>query len=391
MATLWWFAGILAFAFVEPFDGGKVGKEIVDAVEQRFYDAVTARQWAQRHRELGRGVTDPQVFATQVRAALKSLNASHTSYYTPLEPQSFGLQAIFQQYLKATDVAYDSIGVDLAPEGVVRVVFAGGPAHLAGIKRGDQIVSVNGKPPHPILSFQGKANTKVTITLRRQANEPPLTLDVVPRTVDPRQEWLKHQREGAVLTSEQGKTIAYAPMFSCAGPVFQELLEELLTGPLARADALVIDFRDGWGGCNPGFVNLFNTMPPILTSRPRDGKELVLDQQWRKPLVILINEGTRSGKEAVSFALKRHQRARLVGRQSAGAVLAGSPTLLSDGSLLLLAVADVLVDGQRLEGIGVEPDLVIEDRLKYADGTDPQREAAVKEAARLALIPAKAP
>lgn len=46
-----------------------------------------------------------------------------------------------------------------------------------------------------------------------------------------------------------------------------------------------------------------------------------------------------------------------VGRLVRGwnAVLAGRAFLLGDGSLLLLAVAEVRVDGQRLEGVGFTP------------------------------------
>jgi carboxyl-terminal processing protease len=56
---------------------------------------------------------------------------------------------------------------------------------------------------------------------------------------------------------------------------------------------------------------------------------------------------------------------------------------LRDGSLLMIAVADVQVDGERLEGIGVEPDLAVPRDLPYSAGRDPQLEAALTEAARL--------
>jgi carboxyl-terminal processing protease len=58
--------------------------------------------------------------------------------------------------------------------------------------------------------------------------------------------------------------------------------------------------------------------------------------------------------------------------------------VLSDGSLLMLAVADVTVDGERLEGVGVEPDVHVPRELRSDVGRDPQREAALDEAARLA-------
>jgi carboxyl-terminal processing protease len=58
--------------------------------------------------------------------------------------------------------------------------------------------------------------------------------------------------------------------------------------------------------------------------------------------------------------------------RTAGAVRAARPFLLSDGSLLLLAVNDVFVDGQRLEGVGVTPTLEVPFPVEYAQGKDPR-------------------
>jgi carboxyl-terminal processing protease len=50
---------------------------------------------------------------------------------------------------------------------------------------------------------------------------------------------------------------------------------------------------------------------------------------------------------------------RVVGTRTAGALLAGRGFLRKDGSLLVLAVSDVWVEGERLEGRGVMPDVVV--------------------------------
>jgi carboxyl-terminal processing protease len=50
---------------------------------------------------------------------------------------------------------------------------------------------------------------------------------------------------------------------------------------------------------------------------------------------------------------------------------------LSDGGLLILAVDDVFVDGQRLEGIGVTPTIEVPFTMEYAQGKDPQLERAI--------------
>ena len=71
---------------------------------------------------------------------------------------------------------------------------------------------------------------------------------------------------------------------------------------------------------------------------------------------MLINEGTRSGKEVLAYGFKQYRLGELIGHRTEGAVLAATAFLIGDDGLLLLAVEDVLVDGQRLEGVGVTPD-----------------------------------
>ena len=119
-----------------------------------------------------------------------------------------------------------------------------------------------------------------------------------------------------------------------------------------------------------------------LSAVGRDGKAQRFDSQWRGALFVLINGGTRSSKEVVSYALQKHRRAVLVGTRSAGAVMGGRCFLLSDRSLLYLAVAETRVDGERLEGIGVAPDVEVTDALPYAGGADPQRDKALDLAAK---------
>jgi carboxyl-terminal processing protease len=93
---------------------------------------------------------------------------------------------------------------------------------------------------------------------------------------------------------------------------------------------------------------------------------------------MLVNKGSRSGKEILAYGFKKYGIGKVVGTKTAGAVVGGSPFLLEDGNLLYLAVVDVLVDGERLEGKGVIPDIEVPSPLEYAQGKDPQLEKAVE-------------
>ena len=364
---------------VSKFDG--LGQEIVKIVRESFYDPKAGDAWAVAHDHYGAAAASQDEFVRKTRDALAELNASHTGYYTSADPRYYGLLSIFKETLKAGPAEVESIGADFTEDGFTRVVFPGGPAEKAGLRRGDKVLAADGAPFQPVLSLKGKAGRPVTLKVECSTGAASQEIRATPRKIDPSKEWLEAQEAGSRLIERSGATVAYAPLFSCAGERYMEALQDAIGGKLQAAGALVIDFRDGWGGCTPDFVNVFNDAVPALTYLGRDGKEQRFDPQWRKPVYILINGGTRSGKEVVSHALKEHGRATLVGTPTAGALLGGRCFLLSDRSLLYLAVSDFLIDGKRLEGVGVTPDVEVPDILEYAAGADPQLDKALDLAA----------
>ena len=123
---------------------------------------------------------------------------------------------------------------------------------------------------------------------------------------------------------------------------------------------------------------MFRCDVPEIASIDRSGESHRWFRCWSKPVVLLINEKTRSGKELVAYGFRKYGIGPVVGTRTAGAVTAGKLFVLSDGSVLYLAVADVLVDGERLEGIGVAPDIEVPFDIRYAAGKDPQLERAIE-------------
>ena len=63
-------------------------------------------------------------------------------------------------------------------------------------------------------------------------------------------------------------------------------------------------------------------------------------------------------------------------------MLAATAFLIGDAGLLLLAVDDVLVDGHRLEGVGVAPTIEVAFDPRYAAGADPQLDRAIQVLSR---------
>jgi carboxyl-terminal processing protease len=68
----------------------------------------------------------------------------------------------------------------------------------------------------------------------------------------------------------------------------------------------------------------------------------------------------------------------VIGTRTAAAVLAARAFLMADGTLLEIPVADVTVDGEHLEGVGVTPTIEVPFTLEYAEGRDPQLDRALQ-------------
>jgi len=374
--------------------------EVWERVRQDFYDpALRGVDWEearQRYGEEVRQAPDLDAAARAINGMLAELGTSHTRFYTRDEPALHELLDLFSAgplggeiaaLYPGGEVSYPGIGVFTRelPEGLfVSGVLEGGPAAASGLLVGDRLLTVAGEPFHPIRSFRGRVGESLALRVERARpgdGEPGavLTLTVVPARIRPGELFLDAMRASARIIEREGVKVAAVHAWSYAGEQYQDLLVELVTGdgPLAGADALVLDIRDGWGGANPDYLSLFDRQVPSLTQIPRHGEPSTFDRHWRRPVALLVNGGTRSGKELLAHGFQRHGIGPVVGTRTAGAVVAGRPYLLSGGHLLFLAVADVRVDGERLEGRGVQPDVEVAFPLPWAAGQDPQMEAAV--------------
>jgi carboxyl-terminal processing protease len=367
------------------------GRTLVDTVRDNFLDADAARAWADRHADLANPALDRADYLARARAALAELQTSHTGLSTPDDPEYHALRAIFREALELPPgaVAVETLGLDTTPDGVIRHIFSGGPAAATGLRRGDRILRVEGEPYHPVASARGRAGRPLRVEFEPAGQGPPLTIEITPVAIDPRSLWLDDIHLGTRhLATPGGRTVLYVPYFCGAGEPFTEALRDELAEPrAAEADALLLDARGGWGGSPPDLVSLFDPAVPTMTTRNRDGAEATVQPTWTKPLVVLVDGGTRSGKEILAHAVKRSGRGRLVGARTAGAVVGGSPFPLPDGTLLFLAVVDVRVDGLRLEGAGVEPDVAVPTEPLLGDSQDRQLRAALREADALIVSP----
>ena len=371
----------------------KVFEQVWQTVNDNFYDAkfngVDWKAMRQKYASQAAQARSPKALAVVVNQMLAELKASHTHYYTQAEPEYYQLAGVFwrrgiqrqlKPFLPNGQLEYVGMGAytrDVDSKTFIRAVLDGSPAAKAGLKVGDQILSVDGKPFLPIQSFAEKPDRPVAIQIQRSSDAATQTIAVTPKRLDPTTMFLDAMKASVQVIDRGGKKIGYIHIWSYADDVYQRQLEQELGDRLSQADGLVWDLRDGWGGAEPSYLNPFTAPAPTVTFTNRDGTQGGFNLPWKKPVVMLVNQGSRSGKEILAYGFRQFRVGKIVGSKTAGAVLAGRAYIMQDGSLLYLAVADVLVDGQRIEGKGVAPDIDVPFAVPYAQGRDPQKEGAI--------------
>ncbi|MEO0737555.1 MAG: S41 family peptidase [Cyanobacteria bacterium J06649_12] len=379
-----------------------------DTVNDNFYDpefnGVDWSAMGEQYRSQVAAAPSRAEKAALINQMLGSLETSHTQLYTPDEPAYYQLLGIFyprvsefkarlEEPFPEGKIEYAGIGIvtrEKAGKTFIKGVFEGSPAAKAGLRVGDQLLSVAGQPFHPIQSFLDKADQPVALQVQSSlSSSSQKEMTVTPQLYDGITMFLEVMDDSVEVIETSGKQIGYVHIWSYAGDQYQEKLEdELIYGRLRDADALVLDLRDGWGGAPLTALQLYTARGPSVTSIGRDRTPSTYHGQWNKPVVMLVNGGSRSAKEILAYGFQQYDIGPVVGTPTAGAVTAGRAFIMPDDSLLYVAVADVYLDQTvRLEGEGVTPDVVVPFPIEYAQGADPQKERAIATALGLLNSP----
>jgi carboxyl-terminal processing protease len=394
-AAIFALATPLALAAEPPVSGHAVFDRAVKLVWENFYDESALGNFGE---DVRAAIEDPaapiNAQAPEARideaidTLLASLDASHMGRYTPDDVFRYAVRRDLRRLFPPEgEVTYAGVGLvarRIDGKQFVSDVYDGSPADEAGIRVGDEVISVDGAPYEDIGSFRNKAGKAVEISLRRREHELPSTVTVKVEQTRPIASFERAIKESATIIERGGRKIGYVHIWTLATREGSSIIaREIADGVLKDADGLVIDLRGRWGGGSADAAEMFVGDTPDFRLIERNGEHILANVRWRKPVVGIIDEGARSGLEVFAYALKVNG-VPLVGTRTAGALLAGRGYILPDDSLLVVAVNDAVIgEDVRLEGVGVEPDRTVPFNLPYAAGADPQFDAAVEEMSKI--------
>lgn len=351
------FVAVAAVAYVGGVVTGVVGSDDPQLVKRTgVIDEAADRIVSKAARPVDREALE----RAAVEGMLRALGDRWSTYYGTSE---------FTSFQAALEGHYSGVGLWLrgstagSGAGVeVGSVQPGSPAERAGVLAGDVLLSVAGKDvttadvPTVAGLLRGAESSTVRVAVRRGAATRTVSLTRTTfSTAD-------------VAVERLAGNIARIAVTGFTRGVGRDVARAMEDAPSGRpAGGVVLDLRDNPGGLLDEAVavaSVFLDGGPVVSYERRGRSPQTLEAfaggDVATPLVVLVNPSTASAAEVVTAALQDRNRAVVVGTRTYGKGSVQEPSTLSDGSALELTVGRYLTPaGRSLDGIGVEPDVVV--------------------------------
>lgn len=342
-------------------------------VAERHHDpALGGVDWTaagRRHGPAALAAPDDEALYRELNAMLEPLQDSHTRAVSPARAAE----------RRSRTRARTGFAMErLEGRWVVNEVLGGSPAEAAGIRPGWIVVAREGRPLGEEIDFRPTSGQAAVWEFLDER-------DRMVRVAPPASELTTApRREERVLAGG----IPWLRFDEFDGPARRWLSERLKER--SGAPAVVIDLRRNSGGetlsLGIAIGEFFRQPVDCGVFVNRAGAASVKSSwQWGSAryggrVVVLVDRATASAAEIFAAVLQDHGRATIIGRPTAGAVLASWFHELPDGGQLQLSREDYHAPkGRRLEGGGVKPDVhVVRTLADVRSGRDRDIEAALR-------------
>ena len=305
----------------------------------------------------------------------------YTFYYTAED---------FAEMWEEDEGEYAGIGIQISASYLTNIctvsrVFDNGPAHEAGVLKGDILYKVEDmyvdayNLQDAVDIMRGIPGTDVNVVFLRGGEELSFTLTRAKISVN--------RVESTMLEDGIGYIYLYDFAGDCAVK-FEAALNDLVAG---GAKGIIIDLRDnpgGWTADAESIADLFMDKGVIYYLEYRDGqREYAYSKNGKTDvqLVVLMNQYSASSSEILCGALKDRAGATVVGVQSYGKGIVQAVVGLSDQSGMQVTIAQYFTpNGNKVHQVGITPDVEVQlpegdiGMYQFGDLSDPQLSRALE-------------
>ena len=363
------FSGLFLNNFAEATVLNNSYKEVIDHVWQIVYrdfldssGKFQKSNWINLRKEvLSKKYSDSNEAYDAIRNMLSNLDDSYTRF---LEPKEFNQMRIDTSG-ELTGVGIQIVKDKESDDLIIISPIEGTPAFDAGIKARDKILSIDDISTEgmniedAVKLIRGQRGTKVKLEILRGSQSFFKTLS--------REKIEIKSVSSKVNQTKNGLSIGYVRIKQFNANASKETRDAIKDLETKKVAGYVLDLRSNPGGLLESSIDIsrhFINKGVIVSTVSKDGlketKKGNGQAVTKKPVVVLVNEGSASASEIVSGAIKDNKRGKLVGKKTFGKGLVQSMRTLVDGSGLTVTVAKYLTpNGTDINKSGIIPDIEV--------------------------------
>ena len=363
------FSGLFLNNFAEATVLNNSYKEVIDHVWQIVYrDFLDSNgkfqksNWINLRKEvLSKTYSDSNEAYDAIRDMLSNLDDSYTRF---LEPKEFNQMRIDTSG-ELTGVGIQIVKDKESDDLIIISPIEGTPAFDAGIKARDKILSIDDistegmNIEEAVKLIRGQRGTKVKLEILRGSNSFFKILS--------REKIEIKSVSSKVNQTKNGLLIGYVRIKQFNANASKETRDAIKDLETKKVAGYVLDLRSNPGGLlessidiSRHFINKGVIVSTVSKNGLKETKKGNGQALTKKPLVVLVNEGSASASEIVSGAIKDNKRGKLVGKKTFGKGLVQSMRTLVDGSGLTVTVAKYLTpNGTDINKSGIIPDIEV--------------------------------
>lgn len=319
-----------------------------------------------------------------IQGALFTLDDPYTQFLDPDETKEFNNELHGN---------LEGIGAEVGIRNNVLTVISplkDSPAATAGLKSKDVILEIDGTTTadltltESVSLLRGPQGTEVTVLVARKGEDEVKEITIERAAID-----VKSVDYKMINVSDKDNNIAFIEITQFGDKTADEFSNAITEILAKNPSGIILDLRNNVGGYFKTAVSIADEFLPedniIAIESFSDGtkEDYISTGNMRInniPVVILVNNGTASASEILSASLNENLGSKLIGEKTYGKGTVQIVENLKNDSSVRISIAEWLTpNGENIEGIGIEPDIIVElTEDDYNEDSDPQLDKALE-------------